>query len=277
VPVVEDWRSDRFTLEVNHQIVRDGPHAYPWLPYLIFPNETVAHQLWGASDLIDLIEINQELNRRLSTLAAILDLSGAPIAVLENVEGSEGITVAPGAKWELPPDARAYLLDLLQGGGIELHIRAIEALYRTLHDLGETPRTAFGDGGRALSGVALEVELQPLIQKVKRKRAIWTTVYRRRNAMILDLLARFNGQEFGTRRTSPVWGPITPRDRSVLVRDEAALVTAGIHSRQRAAERLGDEYAAAEFAAVLAEAQQLAGIGGSPRGHSFQSVGPATV
>jgi hypothetical protein len=106
--------------------------------------------------------------------------------------------------------------------------------------------------------VALEVELQPLIQKVKRKRAVWNGVYRRRNAMLLDLLAR-DGQEFGTRRTLAVWGPITPRDRSVLVQDEVSLVAAGVHSRQRASERLGDEDAAGEFAAWLAEERAIRG------------------
>ena len=200
--------------------------------------------------------ICQELNRRLSVLARILDLSGAPVAVLENVEGSDGVAVEPGAKWELPRDARAYLLDLLAGGGVELHIKAIEALYTTLYDIAETPRTAFGEGDGAISGVALEVQLQPLIQKVKRKRAIWEGVFRRRNAMILDLLA-LHGRECGTRRTVTVWPPITPRDRPQLARDEALLVEAGIHSRQRAAERLGDADPAAEFAAVLAEAAAL--------------------
>jgi hypothetical protein len=33
-----------------------------------------------------------------------------------------------------------------------------------LHDLRETPQTAFGDAGRDLSGAALEVEVPPLVQ-----------------------------------------------------------------------------------------------------------------
>jgi SPP1 Gp6-like portal protein len=254
--VVEDWRPDRYRVERGGQTVRDGPNPYPWLPFVVFPNEALPNEFWGVSDLSDLMPICQELNRRLSVLARILDLSGAPVAVLENVEGSDGVAVEPGAKWELPRDARAYLLDLLAGGGVELHIKAIEALYTTLHDIAETPRTAFGEGDGAISGVALEVQLQPLIQKVKRKRAIWEGVFRRRNAMILDLLA-LHGRECGTRRTATVWPPITPRDRPQLARDEALLVGAGIHSRQRAAERLGDADPAAEFAAVLAEAAAL--------------------
>ena len=41
---------------------------------------------------------------------------------------------------------------------------------RTLHDLGESPRTAFGENRQGLSGVALSVEMDPLLKKVRRKR-----------------------------------------------------------------------------------------------------------
>ena len=265
--VVEDWTATSLTIEVDGQVVRSGRNPYPWIPYVIFPNESRPHEFWGVSDLEDLLAVNRALNERVSTLATILDLSGAPIAVLENVDGSDGIAVKPGAKWELPEGARAYLLDLLSGGGVALHMQAIEQLYRAIHDIGETPRTAFGDGSRVLSGVALEVELQPLIQKVKRKRAIWNGVYRQRNRMIFDLL-RQHGQGVGVKRTVAVWGPITPRDRSVLVKDEVALVGAGIHSRQRASERLGDDNAPAEFAAWLEEQRRIGAMSNEQRAMS---------
>ena len=40
-------------------------------------------------------------------------------------------------------------------------------IYRVLHDLSEVPRSAFGGIERDMSGVALEIELQPLLQKVQ--------------------------------------------------------------------------------------------------------------
>jgi hypothetical protein len=49
-----------------------------------------------------------------------------------------------------------------------------------LHDLSEAPRKAFGDNGRDLSGVVLEMELYPMVQRVARKRLIRNAVYRRR-------------------------------------------------------------------------------------------------
>jgi len=146
---------------------------------VIFPNLREPKKLWGVSDLPQVMESQRELNRAMSQLSRILELSGNPIAVLENVEESEDIAVRPGAVWNVPEDAKAYLLDLLQGGGVSLHINYIDLVYRAMHDLSESPRSAFGGVERDMSGVALEIELQPLLQKVARKRIIRTAAYNR--------------------------------------------------------------------------------------------------
>ncbi|MCX6013963.1 MAG: phage portal protein [Chloroflexi bacterium] len=189
----------------------------------------------------------------------ILELSGNPIAVLENVEEAKDIAVQPGAVWEIPERARAYLLDLLQGGGIRMHVEYIDLLYRILHDLSESPRTAFGDNQRGLSGIALEMELHPLLQKVRRKRLIRSAVYKRRNEMILKIIEQMTGVSFGKCRSRIVWGPVLPQDRSRLVDDERIMVEAGIHSRWRAMDELGVENPEAEYTRWLEEKKMEAG------------------
>ena len=192
----------------------------------------------------------------------ILDLSGAPIAVLENVDGSDGISVGPGAKWELPEGSKAYLLDLLAGNGVDLHIKYIDELRTALHDLAETPRTAFGEAGRAIAGAALQVELQPLVQKVKRKRRGLASLYRRRNAMVLDLMERFGAAPIGgLRRTVPVWPPILPSDHEAEARVGVQLVNARVRSRRSVAADLGEEDPDGEIARIVEEARQLAALG----------------
>ncbi|MCE7929289.1 MAG: phage portal protein [Chloroflexi bacterium CFX7] len=186
-------------------------------------------------------------------LSQILELSGNPIAVLEGVAGSQDIAVEPGAVWEVPERARAYLLDLLQGGGVALHRDYIDLIYRTLHDLGESPRTAFGHNPQGLSGVALNTELDPLAKKIARKRLVRTAVYERRAAFILRLLAQFAGLEIEGLRPVMHWGPVLPVDRSRQVADERALVQAGIESRRTAAARLGIDDPEAEWARVREE------------------------
>jgi hypothetical protein len=235
-------------------------------------NDPRPHAFWGESDLTDLYDVCRELNGRMSVLARVLELSGAPIAVLENVAGSEGITVGPGAKWELPEGAKAYLLDLLGGGGVKLHVDYVNLLYRALHALAETPRTAFGDSGRTLSGAALEVEIQPLVQKVHRKRRLWEGVFRQRNERMLDLLERFGGLDLGgLRRTETIWPSVLPSDTDSAVRNATQLVAHGIHSRRTAIADLGGDDPDGELARVIDELRAFgsdrgaAGIAGEQR------------
>lgn len=257
VSVIEEWTDDRFSLWIEGRLHEQRPNPYGCIPFVIYANLREAKAFWGVSDLASIEEPARELNRALSQLSMILELSGNPIAVLENVTESTDISVAPGAVWEIPSEARAYLLDLLQGGGVGLHTQYVDLIYRTLHDLGESPRTAFGENRQALSGVALNTELDPLLKKVQRKRLIRGAAYRRRNELILRLLERFTGETYAPYRTRIVWGPVLPQDRSRQVQDERVLVEAGIHSRRRAADALGVEDPEAEFSRWLEERAQV--------------------
>ena len=239
--LVEVWTQERFELWLDGSLLEAKANPAGFIPFVIYPNLREPKQFWGVSDLGSIKEPVRELNRALSQLSMILELSGNPIAVLENVTESQDIAVQPGAVWELPERARAYLLDLLQGGGVSLHVDYVNLVYRTLHDLGEAPRTSFGDGGRGLSGVALNIELDPLLKKVQRKRLLREVAFRRRNEMILRLLEQHTGVGYAPYHSRVVWGELLPVDRSRLVMDETRLVAAGIHSRRRAADELGVE------------------------------------
>ena len=257
--VTEAWTLDLYELWLNNEVATTGPNPYGFIPFVVFPNVREPKQLWGTSDLDTLYEPLQELNREITQLSLIMELSGNPIAALTGVTESEDIAVRPGEIWTLPPDAKAELLDLLRGGGPALHVEYVTALYRIIHDLAETPRAAFGDtGGRALSGVALELELDPLIKKTNRKRIIRTHAYRQRNDMILALLDQFTGSAFRAAHHDITWGSILPTDRQREVDDEIALVAAGVHSRRYAADTLGAiDDPDAEFARWLDEQRQL--------------------
>lgn len=254
LPTMEEWTESTFRLLVENQVLVDIANPYGHIPYVIVANDPLPNSLWGQSDLVDLIPVCTELNTRMSVLSQILELSGSPITVLEGVDGTEGIRIGPGAKWELPEGARAYLLDLLQGGAAEVHLRYVEMLFRVLHDLSETPRTAFGDGGRDLSGAALEVEIQPLVQKVQRKRRQWDTALTQRNTQLLRLMAQFQ-QLDTTGFGAPVnlWPPILPSDTETAVRTAVSRVQNGLMSRRTAMSNLGEIDPDAELTRMASE------------------------
>ena len=255
--VIELWTAREFELWLDDTQLEKKPNPYGFIPLVIYPNLREPKRFWGISDLTQLMEPQREFNRAMSQLSRILELSGNPIAVLENVEESEDIAVKPGAVWNVPEDAKAYLLDLLQGGGVRLHIDYINLLYRTLHDVSESPRAAFGGTERDLSGVALEIELQPLLQKVRRKRTIRTVAYNQRNRLILKLLEKYRGEDFGDYHLRVVWNPVLPRDLARLVSSEQTLVQAGIHSRRRAMDEVGVQDPETEFGRWLEEREAI--------------------
>lgn len=255
--VVELWTERDFELYLDKALIESKPNPYGFIPFIIYPNLREPKKIWGMSDLPQIMESQRELNRAMSQLSRILELSGNPIAVLENVEESEDIAIRPGAVWNVPEDAKAYLLDLLQGGGINLHISYIELLYRALHDISESPRSAFGGTERDLSGVALEIELNPLLQKVRRKRIIRTVVYRRRNEMVLKLLEKYRGESFGENHLRVIWGPVLPQDITRQVNNEQILVQTGIHSRRRAMDDIGVRNPEYEFKRWLEERELI--------------------
>ena len=114
-----------------------------------------------------------------------------------------------------------------------------------------------GGTSRDLSGVALEIELQPLLQKVWRKRLIRTAAFRRRNRLILKLLEKYKNQDFGSYRLDVVWSPVLPRDLARLVASEQTLVQNGIHSRRRAMSEIGIKDPDKEFAGWLEEREAI--------------------
>jgi hypothetical protein len=252
--IIEVWTDHEFELYLDGALLEKKPNPYGFIPFIIFPNLREPKHFWGTSDMVHLMEPQRELNRAMSQVSHILELSGNPVAVLENVEESTDIAVKPGAVWNIPEDAKAYLLDLLQGGGLQLHINYIELLYRAMHDLSEAPRAAFGGIERNLSGVAMQIELYPLLQKVLRKRAIRSTVYNRRNRMILKLLEKFSVDSF---RLRTVWGNVLPQDSAQLVKNEQILVQSGIHSVRRAMDEVGVKDPEAEFKHWVEEQREI--------------------
>jgi len=255
--ITEVWTARDFELYLDSDLIESKPNPYGFIPFIIFPNLREPKKFWGSSDIPSLIQPQRELNRALSQLSRILELSGNPIAVLENVAEAEDIKVQPGALWTIPEDAKAYLLDLLQGGGVRLHVDYIDVLYRTLHDVSEMPRAAWGGIERDLSGTAMNIELGSLVQKVTRKRTIRTNAYHQRNAIILKLAEKYMSETFEQINHRVVWGPILPQDADRQAQNEQLLVQAGVHSRRTAMDEIGIQDPDEEFNRWLEERTRI--------------------
>ncbi|HMA37330.1 MAG TPA: phage portal protein [Chloroflexia bacterium] len=266
----EEWTPQAWALYVDDVAVDGGPNPYGQIPYILFPNLRVPGEFWGEGDLADLLRLQRELNARLSIFSRILEVAGNPVAVVTgaDADSTETLKLGPNQLWTLPEGAKAEVLDLLKAGGADAHLKYIDTVYRALHDISEMPRTSFGDSShsrQARSGVALEIELQPLLHKLARKRAYFGTALERRAALILAI-ARVHGVALPAVRLTLAWPPVLPQDRTTLVQQEVQLVAAGIHPPTLAMAALNDPDPDQQLLQVLAEARQLqqAGLGARP-------------
>lgn len=261
--VVERWSPHELSVIVARTVTRHGPNPYGFIPFVHVPNLPLANEPWGQSDLVDVIPINREIDERVSDQADVIRFHADPPIVFRGVTDHADLAVGPGTVWDIPSDADVKLLEW-QGQAVAVG-EHIERLYRTLYEVTETPRAAFGDSGRMLSGVALETELRPIMQRTLRKRAWWTRALRRRSGMVLELARQFGvGRAAGSavrsvdeHRVRVLWPPMLPKDDAGEVQNQVRLVAAGLRSHRTAMDALGTESPEEELARVQSDRAAL--------------------
>jgi hypothetical protein len=258
VSVVETWTADAFHLAVGGVEVQAGPNPYGVIPFVHVPNLPGPNEFWGRSDLVDVIPLNRELNERMSDQADVIRYHADPPVVFRGVETHDSPTVGPGTVWDLPRDADVKLLEWQgQPVAVQEHLNLV---LRALYETAETPRTAFGDSGRLLSGVALETELRPLIQRTLRKRIVWSAALRRRARLIWRIAEQMGLLAPGTSaglRPRIIWPGMMPADDAQEVHNQVALVAAGLRSHRTAMDLLGTETPETELERVRVDRAAL--------------------
>lgn len=277
--VVERWTTTELEVVVARTTTRRVANPYGFIPFVHVPNLPLANEPWGQSDLVDVIPINREIDERVSDQADVIRFHADPPIVFRGVTDHADLAVGPGTVWDIPSDADVKLLEW-HGQPIAVGDH-IERLYRTLYEVSETPRSAFGDSGRLLSGVALETELRPIVQRTLRKRAWWTRALRRRSALVLELARQFGGHGAASgsaggagggagggsvggagggaerHQIRVLWPPMLPRDDVTEVQNQVRLVAAGLRSHRSAMDALGTESPEEELARVQADRAAL--------------------
>lgn len=262
VSVHERWTEQQLAIQLDGQDYKRVPNPYGFIPFVHVANLPGPNEHWGISDLRDVISLNRAYNERLSDQADTIRYHADPPVIFRGVSEHSDLAVGPGTVWDIPEEANVELLEWKGSPpAVEEHL---DRLLRAIYEVSETPRTAFGDSGRLLSGVALEVELRPLLQRTLRKRIAWTAALRRRNALILRLCERFGFEgarpgEFAPYRTRLIWPPLLPKDDALEVQNNVALVNAGLRSHRTAIDTLGAEDAEQELARVLEDRARLEG------------------
>ena len=210
------------------------------LPLIHIPNLGVNGEYFGFGDGEQVFRLADELNYRLADIGDVINYHAHPITLLRNFYGDvEQLPVSADAVWDLGREGEAEYLEW--GGPAPEVMGYVEMLLRIILETTSLTPIAFGHSESSqASSAALNIQMLPITEVVRRKRVFWsgaltdvalrmlelesivleeeaTGKFRRIYGFALTDLERFQIQ--------PKWSPILPRDRLAVVNEQVALLT----------------------------------------------------
>ncbi len=161
---------------------------YPWPPVIDCQNLPAPNEYWGISDLEDdVLQLNSSINFVLSNLARIIRYHAHPKTWGRGFSANQ-LSVAVDETIVLPsPDAELRNLEMVSD--LSSSIALYERLREALHEVTRVPEVATGklDRAGALSGLALNILYQPLLEKTETKRRTYGDLLVELNRRLLAL------------------------------------------------------------------------------------------
>ncbi len=170
------------------QTVSESVWPYAWPPIVDCQNLPCPNEYWGISDLEDdLLALNSAINFVLSNLARIIRFHAHPKTWGRGFSANQ-LNIAVDETIVLPsPDAE--LRNLEMQSDLASSIALYQRLREALHEISRVPEVATGklENAGSLSGVALQILYQPLLEKTETKRRTYGDLLVELNRRLLAL------------------------------------------------------------------------------------------
>lgn len=256
------WTTEQVDVYEGDELVSSVPNKYGFIPFVQFKNLILAGKNYGVSDLEDLIPLNTELNIKSSDVSEIIDYHSAPVTLIFGARVGQLEKGANKVWGGLPEKARVENLELKGDLGVsQAHIDRIK---KAMHEISGIPESALGksEGISNTSGVALQIALMPLIEKVRVKQALTSEALEKLNKMIIKIGLEEGLLELpktvtvvtseGVKEERPlnmkdvydteiVFEDALPKDTLVLLQQIAIEMKLGLCDREEAMQRLGKD------------------------------------
>lgn len=240
------WDKDNCVEYLNDNKVGTYKNKYGVIPFIHIKNFELAGRTYGVSDLEDIIPLNMESNLKKSDVSEIIDYHSAPVTV---VFGARIGQLEKGANkvWGgLPKDGRVENLEL--NSDLSASNNYIDSIKQAMHEIGGVPEGALGKETSIsnTSGVALQVQMMPLIERVQEKQKASKNGISKINKLILKI-----GSVEGLVENPPnvsnrdfykneiLFEDNLPKDRLVELQQLQLEMKLGVCDREEAMKRLG--------------------------------------
>lgn len=256
----------------------DEENIYPGIiPFVHVPNLRVGGEFWGFSDGENMLFLQDEINRRMADMGDTVNNFAHPIVTINGMYGQQAdLPVGPDAVWDLGREGKAQILQW--SGSPPAVLEYITLLKDMMHDTTNLPDVAFGrsmrgsgsggSGGKGASGAALQMAMNPPVERAMQKRIYWTIGLKQAADMAAFInwvkdpaTLPFKYPDMKKYEVGPTFAPILPRDRLQIVNEVVARVNSFTQSTASALEMLGEDDISAEQARIQADARFKAKLG----------------
>lgn len=148
----------------NRELISENINPLGEIPLVHIPNYPLSGEYYGISDLVDIMDLNREMNEKVTDISDIVNYHASPQTV---IYGAKLKDLEKGANrtWALPEGAKVENLELK--GDLNAANTHWENLKRALLELSNTPEQALGTQKSLTipSGVSMQMMYLPMIQK----------------------------------------------------------------------------------------------------------------
>lgn len=199
---------------------------YPFPPVVHCQNMIAPHEFWGVSDIEDdIVEVIDKENFVVSNILKILRYHAHPKTFVSGAREPSDIKVGVDNTILIPQGAELRSLEMQSDlvSSISMH----KELKQFIHELARVPEVSTGkvESVGQLSGIALEILYQPLLEKTEAKRVTYGEMIVELNRRLLAL-----GGHGDDKITSLRWQELLPKDAQVEAGAALSLKQLGISS-----------------------------------------------
>lgn len=258
----QSWTAEKVEIFYKdmHKPIQVIPNKYGVIPFVQIKNFPQQGKNEGMSDVEDIIPLNVELNMKKSDISEIIDYHSAPITMVFGARVSQLERGANKVWGGLPNDAKVENLRL--EGDLTSATNYLQGLKVAMHEVGNIPEGVLG-GSLAISntsGVALQIALLPLLERVKIKQVLTKEGLETINKLIL-LIGEKEGMiqvpkdikrsEFF--KNEVTFTSILPKDGILELQELEQEMKLGLTSREEAMKRRGKDHIQDNIAKIDAD------------------------
>jgi len=182
---IEDIFPDRIVEGWEDGIKQIRSNDLGEIPLVHIQHQKFPKEYYGLSDLDGVIDIQRELNEKLTDISDVINYHASPITIITGAS-AKNLSKGPRSLWSgLPAEAKVFNLEL--GSDLPASYKYLESVLQMMLDLSGVPEQALGRGQPIsnTSAAALQVGFGPLVEDSERKQPNYRKGFKEINYFIL--------------------------------------------------------------------------------------------